>query len=78
MEARRYSHRRDRALPRFGSRSLVRLGRREVAFLPMAQADPPKIDIHDIATRLWETADERRAKGRQRAAWGALPSGPLR
>ena len=24
----------------------------------MSQADPPKIDIQDIANRLWETADE--------------------
>src|SRR5207302_618964 len=34
---------------------------------------PPKLDIHDIAARLWETADELRANSHLKAAEYAIP-----
>src|ERR1700736_4467353 len=34
---------------------------------------PPKIDIYDIANRLWETADELRANSHLRAAEYSIP-----
>lgn len=39
----------------------------------MAGSDPLKIDIHDIASRLWETADELRANSHLKAAEYAIP-----
>src|SRR5438876_1764602 len=34
---------------------------------------PPKVDIHDIAARLWETADELRANSHLKAAEYSIP-----
>ena len=36
-------------------------------------APPPKIDIHDIADRLWETADELRANSHLKSAEYSIP-----
>src|ERR1019366_9097693 len=47
--------------------------RPEVRYLPMAQAAPPKTDIYDIASRLWETADELRANSHLKAADYSIP-----
>lgn len=41
---------------------------------PVTTAAPqPKIDIHDIAHRLWETADELRANSHLKAAEYSIP-----
>ena len=37
------------------------------------EATPPKIDIYDIADRLWETADELRANSHLKAAEYSIP-----
>src|SRR6476646_6146365 len=34
---------------------------------------PPKIDIHDVADRLWETADELRANSHLKAGEYSIP-----
>ena len=39
----------------------------------MPGSDPPKIEIHDIANRLWETADELRANSHLKAAEYSIP-----
>jgi len=39
----------------------------------MTETDLPRIDIHDIASRLWETADELRANSHLKAAEYAIP-----
>jgi type I restriction enzyme M protein len=39
----------------------------------MAAAPAPKLDIHDIAARLWETADELRANSHLKAAEYSIP-----
>ena len=39
----------------------------------MAEATPPKTDIYDIASRLWETADELRANSHLKAAEYSIP-----
>jgi type I restriction enzyme M protein len=39
----------------------------------MSRSEPRKIDIHDIASRLWETADELRANSHLKAAEYAIP-----
>jgi type I restriction enzyme M protein len=39
----------------------------------MAQAAPPKTDIYDIASRLWETADELRANSHLKAGDYSIP-----
>src|SRR5436190_8371656 len=36
-------------------------------------SSPPQIDIHDIADRLWETADELRANSHLKAAEYSIP-----
>src|ERR1700686_1660607 len=47
--------------------------RPEVRYLPMAETAPLKTDIHDIAARLWETADELRANSHLKAAEYSIP-----
>ena len=39
----------------------------------MPEAAPPKTDIHEIADRLWETADELRANSHLKAAEYSIP-----
>ena len=39
----------------------------------MAAPPAPKLDIHDIAARLWETADELRANSHLKAAEYSIP-----
>jgi type I restriction enzyme M protein len=39
----------------------------------VATAESPKIDIHDVADRLWDTADELRANSHLKAAEYAIP-----
>lgn len=39
----------------------------------IAKSPPPKVDIHDIAARLWETADELRANSHLKAAEYSIP-----
>jgi type I restriction enzyme M protein len=36
-------------------------------------ASPPKVDIYDVANRLWETADELRANSHLKAAEYSIP-----
>ncbi len=47
--------------------------RRARIISPMAAPPTPKIDIYDIAARLWETADELRANSHLKAAEYAIP-----
>lgn len=39
----------------------------------MTQSAPAKVDIHDVASRLWETADELRANSHLKAAEYSIP-----
>ena len=39
----------------------------------MPTAPPPKIDLYDVADRLWETADELRANSHLKAAEYSIP-----
>lgn len=41
--------------------------------LPVSQDDPPTVEIQDIASRLWETADELRANSHLKAAEYSIP-----
>ena len=47
--------------------------RQKLRYRPMAEVAAPKTDIYEIASRLWETADELRANSHLKAAEYSIP-----